>query len=60
MSENCDLARCGNLLRFLIAETKALLLERNADVSTAPRYFGTAVLSPTETTGHPRTAASKT
>jgi hypothetical protein len=63
LSENGDSVRYGNVLRFLKApraEAKPLLLERNADVSTAPRYFGTAVLSPMGTTGHPRTAASKT
>jgi hypothetical protein len=62
MSENGDSVRYGNVLRFLIApraETKPLLLERNADVSTALRYLGTAVLSPMGTIGRPRTAASK-
>jgi len=57
MSENGDSVRCGNLFRFRISENKPLLLEQNADVSTPPCYFGTAVLS---RTGHPRTAASKT
>jgi len=63
LSENGDFVRYGNLLRFLIvpkAETKPLLLEGNVDVSTVPRYSGTALLSPTGTTGHLRTAASKT